>query len=348
MVNYRKKASMQDIADCLGISKNAVSLALSGKSGVSDELREKIFKTAYELNYNGLKAPNKRSNKNILVLIHEYIRRDSFTYFFHNRIFWSIERSAQEIGYKVVFATVKKEEEDELLLPGLYYEMEYCGLLSVGSFTHNYIKMIQQTNLPVVNIDGYYNDTRIDSVVMANEEDSYSIVKYLIEKGHKDIGFIGFLNERSSYSERWSGYNKAMAEHNLIVNENHCILNWPSLSKIKLDPDELVEILSGMESFPTAWFCAGDMVAFTVISALTKMNIKVPDDISIAGFDDIESSQLISPPLTTVHVKRKSMAIEAVELLIRRINTKDNPAKVKISLYGDLVIRNSVKELNNM
>jgi hypothetical protein len=109
------------------------------------------------------------------------------------------------------------------------------------------------------------------------------------------------------------------------------------------DSKKSYKYLDSMESYPTAWFCGGDRIAIALINALAKRNIRVPEDVSVVGFDDIEASRLIVPSLTTIHVKREEMASEAVDFLIRRM--KEDGAKLKVTLYGDLVVRESVKKI---
>lgn len=340
MGQYRNKVSLQDIADRLGISKYAVSLALNDKPGVGEELRKEIIKLAHEMDYlGGKKKPGKKTG-NILVLIPEYISNDTF---FYNTIYWSVEAEIKKQGFNAVLTGVNAEMQKKMIFPNFYYDMEFCGIIMIGIFTKEYVIKLLGSGLPVISIDHYYDDVPVDAVVTANLEGSYNIVNYLIENGHKDIGYIGSIEMTASLYERWSGYYKAMLHNGLKINEEHCIIASSPLSVLFAEPEELEKIIDKMSSLPTAWFCGGDRIAINLINVLTRKNIKIPDEISVVGFDDIEAAKMIFPSLTTVRVNRQLMGKEAVAFLIRRI--EQGGEKQKISIYGELVVRESVKKI---
>lgn len=340
MGKYRNKVSLKDIADRLGVSKYAISLALNDKPGVGEELRKQIIKLAHDMNYHGSKKKSIQESKNILVLIPEYIRNDAFFYY---PVYWALEMEIKQHGYNAILTSVSTEMQEKLLFPNLYFDMEFSGIITIGIFNKEYIIKLLGSGLHVVSVDQYYDEIPMDVVVTANEEGAYEIVNYLIANGHKDIGYIGSIQMTASLYERWSGYCKAMLYNGLKVNEEHCILSSSPLNVLLADPDELGKIIDDMKSFPTAWFCGGDRIAINLINVLSRKNIKVPDDISVAGFDDLEASKMIIPSLTTVRVNRELMAKEAVDFLVRRIKNSDE--KQKLSIYGKLVIRESVKKL---
>ncbi len=339
--SLRKKISMQDIANHLNISKNAVSLALNNKPGVSEELRKMVVKAAQDLNYGGFGKSEKKKN-NILVLIPEYISNDKF---FYNDIYWSIEKEAKSREYNAIMSSVSSETQDKLILPSLYFEIEFCGIIIIGIFKEEYVKKLLELKVPLITVDQYYESVPLDAVTTANHEGAYQIVKYLIDNGHKDIGYIGSIKMSASLYDRWNGFKKAMLIHGLKVNESHCILNSSPLCESGLLSDiyELERYINEMDTFPTAWFCGGDRIAIALINVLTKKSIRVPDDISVVGFDDIEASKMIYPPLTTLRVKRELMGREVVDFLISRLE-KEGEIK-NIALYGELIIRDSVKKL---
>ncbi|KQX56681.1 LacI family DNA-binding transcriptional regulator [Paenibacillus sp. Root444D2] len=325
------KTSMQDIADKLGISKNAVSLALNNKAGVSEELRYRIFEAANQLNYRtDTKTKKKRGNQ--LVLIPENIRNDKIFYY---EVFWSIEKRAKESGYNAIICGVTQEMEDQLILPELYHEIDIHGLLLVGVLHLNYVRMLFDLGIPLVTVDHYYDGLQLDAVVTANAEEAYKIVTHLIDKGHKQIGFIGEINKSKSFKERWSGYQNALSDAGLAIDTK--------LEALNSTPAQLADHLDAMTSMPTAWFCADDRIAISFIQTLISKGYKVPEDISVVGFCDIEAAQMIAPRLTTIQVQREQLGYEAVDFLIRKIDFGGSPAK--ISIYGKLIERDSCKAL---
>lgn len=332
------KTSMQDIADHLGISKNAVSLALNQKAGVSEELRARVFEAANRLNYRTETKANKKKRSNLLVLLPEYIRNDTVFYY---EVYGAIEKRAKEHGYTAVMCSVTQEMEEQMLLPELYHDIVFHGILLVGVLSHSYVRSINELEIPLVTVDHYYDSLQLDAVVTANVEEAYKIVAYLIDKGHRQIGFMGAIEMTKSFKERWIGYQNAMSDAGLAVNPAHCLTGGSPLYALNTNPAELSAHLDAMTSMPTAWFCANDRIAITLIHLLSSKGYKVPEDISIVGFDDIEAARMIYPRLTTIQVPREQLGYEAVDFLIRKIEYGGSPAK--IAIFGQLVERDSCR-----
>jgi len=326
---------MQDIASHLGVSKNAVSLALNDKPGVSDQLRAQVFEAANRLNYRLTKKNNRKRN-HLLVLIPSYIKNDRIFYY---ELFWAIEQRTKENGYHAVIHGVTPEMEENLIMPDMNTEMSIHGILIVGVLRVEFVRKLLDSGLPLVTVDHCYESLQLDAVVTANEDESYKMVKHLIDHGHREIGFIGSVEMTRSFKERWAGYTNAMQDANLEINRHHCLLQSSPLSVLLSSKDELTTFIDGLQSMPTAWFCANDAIAITMIQILQVRGIKVPDDISIAGFDDIAAAAMIVPTLTTIQVQREQLGFEAVDFLIRKIEYGGAPAK--ISIYGELIVRSS-------
>ncbi len=338
MNRSKKKVTLQTIADAVGVSKYAVSLALNGKPGVSDELREKIFSVAQSMNYPKIPLAPGRKSKNILVLIPAFIRNDMS---FYNTVYWAIEKESTAQGYNAILTSVNEEMENNLMLPSVYEDVGCVGMIAVGIFAEAYVRKLVSLGKPLVLLDQYYNTIQVDAVMSANEEGAFQAVAHLIQQGHTDIGFIGSITVATSFYERWFGYYKAMSTHGLRIPQEHCITEPSPLNILLHDEQILDKYLSKMPTLPTAWFCAGDMIAISLINALKKRNIAVPEDISIASFDDIEMSKLVEPKLTTYNAPRNLMGITAVQRLLQKAESASHPRK--IVLYGELAVRDSVK-----
>jgi DNA-binding LacI/PurR family transcriptional regulator len=333
-----KKTSMQYIADLFVISKNALSLALNQKAGVSEELRARVFEAANRLNYRTEAKANKKKRSNLLVLLPEYIRTDTNFYY---EVYGAIEKHAKEFGYTAVMCSVTKEMEEQLLLPELYHDIVFHGILLVGVLSLSYVRSIHELGIPLVTVDHYYDSLQLDAVVSANAEEAYKIVTYLIDKGHRHIGFVGSKEMTKSYKERWTGYQNAMSDAGLAVDPAHCLISISPLDTFNSNPAELSAHLDAMTSMPTAWFCANDRIAIAFIHMLTSKGYKVPEEVSIAGFDDIEAARMIYPRLTTIQVPREQLGYEAVDFLIRTIEYGGSHAKIVI--FGQLVERDSCR-----
>lgn len=333
-----KKISMQDIADKVGVSKNCVSLALNNKRGVSDELRERILKAAREMNYAGLGLQERsKSTKNILVLAPEYVMSDRV---FYPVFIWEIEKYARSQGYNAIFTGISVEMERQLTLPRLLYDMDYQGLVVLGVLKRAYIEKLFQFHRKLVMVDTHDSGLYCNTVITENIHGASMAVNYLIQQGHRDIGFIGPIEKTSSNYERWIGFNNAMEASKLPVSREYCLLQSSDFSCTEEEIDHFVHSLSSM---PTVWFCANDLMASSLIHVMSKYNIKVPEQVSIVGFDDAEIASLVIPKLTTVRVKRDAICKQAIHLLIGESESQMDA--VKISVYGELVIRDSVKSI---
>lgn len=338
MNNRKKKVSLQTIADRLGISKYAVSLALNNKPGVSDALRSQVLLTAQELGYTKPGRFTPSAKKNLLVLIPEYIRNDTF---FFSDIYWAIESEIQQEGHTAILTCVSRPMEEALVLPDIFSQTEVSGFVAVGVFSLPYIRRLCAAGIPFVSVDQYYHSVNIDSINTANEEGAYQTVQYLIDCGHREIGFIGETTKTSSYFARYCGFCKAMSDHGLPIRKEHCMLSGSSLESLFSVRSELEQRLDQMPSFPTAWFCANDGSAVTLIHILQARGIRVPEDISVAGFDDQKISEIVVPALTTYHVHRMEMGRTAVKELLERMENPARPPR-KLSLLGELIVRDSV------
>ncbi len=341
MAKTRSKVSLQEIANKFGVSKNAVSLALNNKPGVSEELRGNILKTAQELNYQGVTKKNANKCNNFLALIPEYIKSDPN---FYNGLYWAIENEAKSRGYNAILACVDKKMENELRLPNVYYELSIRGIMILGIFETDYIRMVSELNLPLVSVDSVYENFKIDAVGNANFESGYCMTSYLVEKGHRDIGFMGPLNVRNFF-ERWSGFCKAMRDNHLKIDEGHCVCHDSSMAMQYRNCDEIEPYIAKMERLPSAFICAGDHIAVALLGVFTQKNIRVPEEVSIAGIDDIELARMITPQLTTYTIDRSKIGYHAVEMLIQNMDNQGCGGK-KLAVYGNLTERMSVSDLN--
>ena len=333
-----KRTTMSDIAQRLNISKNAVSLALNSKPGVSDELRQKIIETAAAMHYGSLSTYDSGKSKGILVVVPEYLYNDTF---FYADIFWMIEREAKRQGCLSITSSISKDSEQQLCLPPIPPELNILGLLLVGILRPEYIAALRTLGLPIVSVDIAYPELPLDSVTSANLSGAYMAVSYLIQCGHREIGFVGPVHTAQSVYERWCGYQQALLHHHIPLSPGFSITGEADRFEL-IDTDAALEpYLDRVQSFPTAWFCAGDCTAVSLVKLLIRRGLRVPEDISVIGFDDIAVAQLLTPSLTTMTVNRKLMGKLAVERLLEiSKNPHSNP--VNISLPPTLMVRESV------
>ena len=331
------KVTMQMIAEHLGISRFAVSRALSGGEGVSAETRRRVIEAAERLGYVPPGAQRGRDHfrkRNILFMVEQERFKDQH---FWPRVIAGVETAARQRKLNVMLATVSEEQEARgLLLPPLL-ERTVDGALVIGEFSPSYLEALRALEQPVVLVDMDGSDHSLDAVLTSDRGGSALAVRHLAALGHQAIGFIGDLAYASSFRRRYQGFLEAKQELGL-VHPGLCILG--SAENHFFEPAEIRAALEGVGELPTAFLCANDRVALALITVLQMQGLKVPEDVSIVGFDNIDLAETNLPGLTTLHVHKERMGARAVEMLAWRLENPDAP-KESVAIETALVVRES-------
>lgn len=335
-----KKVTMSDIAEKLGVSKNAVSLALNNRPGVSEKLRQEIVNTAIQMNYHNFAFASRSQNNCIVALVPEYIQKDTF---FYSEIFWSVEKEVTQQGFTFVTVGIFKKDELSLTPPALPGDLPIVGMLTIGIFSDAYVEMLYQMGIPMISVDISYHQLPVSSIGSSNLSGGYAATDYLIRAGHQRIGFVGTIYTAQSVYERWCGFQQAMGHNDLAVHPEYCILGGNGRFQLFDTTDALLPYFEQMPSLPTAFFCAGDRVAYAVYNILAEKKLRVPRDVSVIGFDDLDYSKVSVPPLTTIHVDRKLMGKMAVRNLLDLCRTGSDSTPCHVSLPVQLIERASVQ-----
>lgn len=332
-----KKVSMQDIADKLGISKVSVSKAINNQPGISEDLKVKILETSNELGYyfkNNSKTSLLPKKLGFIVPKGFFLENESF----YTVIFYYLSKECAEKNISLSLYIINSSDESDLTYPFSLSQDNLNGIFVVGEVNSNYLKHLLKLNLPTVAIDFYKPNINIDCIVTDNFFSSYSLTMHLIDKGHKNIGFVGNPEYTSSVFDRYYGYLKALSQNNLVYNsEWHLKSNDVSGTSFIESPIP--------DSLPTAFVCHCDSVAYYLILRLNSLGKRVPDDISLVSFDNTELSQACNPPLTTVDINKREFAKKALSQMLYRIkNEKIEPQRIFASTH--LIERNSVIKLD--
>ncbi|WP_018753667.1 LacI family DNA-binding transcriptional regulator [Paenibacillus sanguinis] len=335
----KKQVSMQSIADRLQISKNAVSLALMGKKGVSEEVRNLVQQTAREMGY-GPYAPKAGGNANILIVVPErimsYQDNDHFQ-FFHDMI-WGLEKSARKKGCNAVITPLAQSMEASLTLPGPFADIPYQGVILFGITHLNYARLIWEMDTPLVFMDSYHRELPCPVVTSANLGGAADAVAYMIAMGHREIGFIGPTNLSTSHEERWFGYEQAMQKAGLRIRPEFCLT---ASQGYDYTSREIAAFLEGITEWPSAFFCGNDRMGYLLAGLLKERGVCVPKDISIAGFDDLHYFSDEGMKMTTMRVEKEQMCDAAMMLLLSDLG------RVREALHWQvqptLVVRESVQ-----
>lgn len=337
------KVTMKDIAKKLNISINAVSIALNEKPGVSDAMRLEILKTADEMGYINEKHHylSVFSKTNICILMQSYYAN---TGHFYSIVLRSIVEQARNKGYSSI---LNYFEDDDFEFPDCILERKVAGILVVGKISDTNLNKLKKTGICVVLVDFTSLGDTCDCVLTHNKQGGYLITNHVLDKGYKNVGFFGDLDYSLSFSERFMGYKHALTNRHVTSRVDDYIKKYSILhdtEKYILDNriDKIVELLKNKE-LPDVFICANDSNAFALLNALNSMNIKVPDDIGITGFDDTPLCNKTMPKLTTVQVQKELMGQIAVNKLIDRIHRIDDVQMTQL-LSTKIIERDSLKK----
>jgi LacI family transcriptional regulator len=334
----RKSVTMKDIAEKLDVSIVTVSKALGDKEGVGEELKEKIkdLATAMGYRYNAAaKSMKEGLTYNVGIIVPERFigRQQSFYLSFHTHISQALEN----LGYYGILHVLSPEDEEKQILPRSYSEKRIDGMIVLGQINKPYVEALQNSDTPIVFLDFYEEHSNISSVITDSFYAAYELTNHIIKCGHRNIAFVGTIYATSSIQDRFLGYYKSLIEHRIPLNQDY-ILNDRNEQGDFID----IEL---PEKMPTAFVCNNDEIAYNLIIKLQKLGYRVPDDISVAGFDDDIYATISTPQITTVQVDMEEMSRVAVKILVNKIN-RTGKEYGRLLVKGKLVIRDSVKDLN--
>ncbi|WP_435163519.1 LacI family DNA-binding transcriptional regulator [Paenibacillus glycanilyticus] len=343
------KVTMQQIADHLGVSKFAVSKALSGKPGVSAETRDKIVSVATQLGYFVNKQTNTAAKRNkpasfitntrdTVILLVPKVRFQTRDSYFWGRI---IDGVTEELADRDISALVVTENFKDNF-SNLINPNGVLGIIGVGYIASKMLLEIRNLGIPFVLVD--HEDPLIPSDVlfMNNMECTRRVTNYLIGCGHTKLQFVGNTRYSRSFVDRYIGYRTMMEEHGLPLNQEEGLLTFEggNRSEITEALEVIVKELVNEHRLPTAFVCANDSIAICMMTVLGKLSVQVPGQCSVTGFDNIEDAALAKPTLSTVNVQKEAIGRRAVEMLLRRLEHPDS-LQEKILLAGEFIIRES-------
>lgn len=327
------KITMQDLAERLGVSRFTVSRALSGGSGVSEETRQRVKRMAEELGYIPVNSDRFRDHfktRNILFMIRKDLLSDQH---FWPMVIAGAESATKKRRLNLIISVIEPEEEIDGKLPPTFLQQNIDGALAVGEFHPAFLASLSKQKQPVILVDvdgsGYP-----DTVVTHDMQGGFMATKHLIDLGHREICFLGDTTLANSFYRRYQGFSLAIAQAGLVKRQL-LPLGYQGWNNSE-HKDRLIEAVNTI----TAFVCANDLFALNLIGFINDAGKKVPDDISVVGFDNINIAANSSPALTTIHVFKERMGERAIELLEWRIKCPLAP-KETISIGVKFVQRAS-------
>jgi LacI family transcriptional regulator len=336
-------STIKDIANAVGVSCTTVSNVIHGRAGrVSAETIARINEAIDTLGY----VPNmsarslvSSSSKVIGMISHltankkETIIEDPF----HSAFIGSIERTLRENGYYLMLRAVETTAD----LSAFLRNWNVDGLFFTGVFEDEFYDTLKDLNIPIVLIDSYVPKSNMCNVGLEDYRGGYTATKYLIERGHRTIAFASPpIKIKGVVSERYRGYLDALAEASIAASRD-------LVFEQELDTETTINLgrqLAARKDI-TAVFATADILAAGIMAGIEQSGKKVPEDISVIGFDDINLCRLTSPNLTTIHQDAPLKGKLAVNFLIDMLDR--NPLESReVILPINLIERESVKRLS--
>ena len=338
----KKSVRLADIGARLGVSTVTVSKALSGQKGVSDTLRKQIEELAGSMGYvPPSKEPREAKNRSYTlgVLVGErYIDKyDSF----YLQMYKQITGRAIARECFAVMEPVSMETEKNNILPKLVADNRADGIIVMGRLSWEYLDFLNENcSLPMIYLDFCDNKKEADAVISDSYYGAYRLTNYLFEMGHTRIGYVGTVLATGSITDRYMGYLRAMMEHGSEVRQEW-IIEDREREHGSIDPENYIRLPGEL---PTAYVCNCDIAASFLIKALEVRGLRVPQDVSVVGYDNFIYPGICDVEITTYEVDIKEMARRAVHTLIKKIAGEEYRHRVYI-VEGQLVIKDSVAAL---
>lgn len=338
----KRNVTIKDVAREANVSTATISYVLNGKESISEETKNRVYAAMEKLNY----IPNlsarglvKKTSKLIGVVIPqtEPGSKLMFSNTFYSEIMSSIEYHARLRGYHVLISATDANESYFALAK----QRNLDGIIIIGAYPDGFYMEVKKTQIPIVLIDSYFSDHYFHSIRINDQYGGYLATKYLLDMGHREIAiFTGMIKEGGVVKKRYDGYLDALREYGIKPDPKKVFEGFMDFESGLINAQKLVE----SKSKATAVFCIADILAIGAIKGFIKKGVKIPDDISIIGFDNLAISEYIMPGLTTIKQDIWGKGKEAVNLLFNSMSGTSN-TKQETILPISVVERESVKQL---
>ena len=339
------KVRLQDVASKAGVSVATVSNVLNNRKGVSKEVAEKILRLCEEMGYVPASAEPQLKKSIRLVVTKKHGLVVINTQFF-TELIEGIEAECRNhhIDLMITHLQITDTAETEQLIESICTEDCLGIILLATELCEKDLKLFTKTRSPLVVLDNTGEHLNLNTVVIDNYEAGYLAGKMLIEKGHKRIGHITSAPGFPNMAERKNGFFRALHESGSVCPEEDRIALTPTIEGAFRDMDRWLSENRSPEF--TAVFAANDILALGAVQAFSKHGIRVPEDISVIGMDDLSFCQIARPNLSTIHVPRRQLGKAAV---LRLIQIAEHPGETQYERHCvgvRPVNRESVKSLS--
>jgi len=335
-----KNLSIKDIAKLSNVGVTTVSRYLNTPDLVKPYTRDKIKKVIEEVGYypSGIaRGMRNRKTKNLVIFL-ETIESP-----FYTDVLFGAEQCAVEKGYNLFIYNYNRDKNKKEFCKDILFNRNYDGVVFCCDVDQNdeaLFKRLLDNGIEIVFINAEIFKDKFNSVCTNNYQAAFDGTQYLIDKGHRKIALVSSNVIKFVFDLRIQGFKDALKQNYIDINDSSI---YKSDLSINGGYTAAQEISKQLKKY-SAIFCLSDFIALGIINYFNDNNIKVPDDISLLGFDDIAFAKITYPPLTTIHQKKKKLGYLAVEKLVSLLN-KELKGNISIILDTYLVERKSVKDI---
>jgi DNA-binding LacI/PurR family transcriptional regulator len=334
----KRRSNIRDVAAAANVSPSAVSLVIRGRPGVAEKTRERVWAAITELRYEVPVTTTQVTKSQAVCLLIEKGAMPVVLDVFYGDIIRGFQAEAQRLGYQVLLHMYDSSADTpDLLKKSLPEEAKGLVVANDGDIRRDVVSQMQELDLPLVLIENQTPDHRLDCVLGDNFEAGYTVTRHLLDLGHRSLAILRGPTKYSSLVDRLRGSRAAVAEARLMVPEE--MMPQPVSGTPKKGYLQMREVLR-QPNRPTAVVAVSDKTAFGAMEAIKEAGLRIPEDIAIAGIDDVHESAYTHPPLTTFRMPRQDMGVIAMRKLHYLI-AADRQPPAKTVLYGELIVRES-------
>ncbi len=333
----KKRPTIKDIARIAGVTHSTVSRVITNNPTIGKETRVRVLQIIKEVNYQpnliarGLVRKKTRAFALITPVLDPHILP----------IIKGIEESCKNYNYALMIKSTDYWADESLSYLQIVENWLVDGILILNDVYYKRIpakvKKLQHEKVPFVFINKYLGSGKVNTVSVDNYDAVYQAIEHLVSLGRRRIGILSGGLKPVDGVERFEGYKEALKRFNLEYDESivrHS--NWDCHEAY----EEMKSMLYTVTKRPDAMFCVNDRMAMGVIRAIQEKGLKVPEDIAVVGFDDIETGRYIKPSLTTLKPPLEDIGDKAIKLLLKIIENPDAPVE-EVSLKTRLRVRQS-------
>ncbi|HET7839251.1 MAG TPA: LacI family DNA-binding transcriptional regulator [Rectinemataceae bacterium] len=333
---------IKDIAEMAGVSPATVSLVLNSKPGAGEGVRERVLRIAKEQGYVPLRSSSSAPAGETACFLH--IARHGHTINRDHDVFIAdyiegLGQGAKQHGLGLEVLTYKSTPVELIVEAAQASQAE--GIVILGTeLSASDVEAFSAVRKPLVFLDTYHDFLPFDFVDMNNGDAAFTVVSYLKELGHRSIGLVKGEIETRNFRLREEGFVASLDRLGLDFDPG---LVFSVDQTFHGAYEGMLALLKGGTSLPSALFCENDIIACGVLRALKEKGVRVPEDISLVGFDDLPLSSVVDPPLTTIQVSKAQIGRTAIQLLQTRIRSEADEPPSKVLIGGRLVVRQSTR-----